>query len=148
MTAEKARKRAEEILDLVRRKVDPFDDARAKITEDVERKKQEKAAHAVATRLSFSTFADRFVDKHAKIIQPRTWKDTDSIVRRDLKPFFGAPLPAITPKPTRSKSQNLCGATLAPGDAGPPRRHAARPNLPNDGQATTRPPTRAVLSAD
>lgn len=96
-TAEKARARAEELIEQVRRKVDPFDAQRAAVAEDKARKEREKAAAVVASRLGFSVFADRFVDKFAKVKQPRSWQDTESIVRRDLKPFFlDKPLPAIT----------------------------------------------------
>lgn len=95
-TAKTARDRAAELLEQVRRKVDPFDAQRAAIAETRARKEREKAEAVVASRLGFSVFADRFVDKFAKVKQPRSWQDTESIVRRDLKPFFGdKPLPAI-----------------------------------------------------
>lgn len=95
-TAKTARDRAAELLEQVRRKVDPFDAQRAVIAEAKAQKEREKAEAAVASRLGFSIFADRFVDKFAKVRQPRSWQDTESIVRRDLKPFFGdKPLPAI-----------------------------------------------------
>lgn len=95
-TAKTARDRAAELLEQVRRKVDPFDAQRAAIAEARARKERERAEAAIALRLGFSIFADRFVEKFAKVKQPRSWQDTESIVRRDLKPFFGdKPLPSI-----------------------------------------------------
>jgi len=95
-TAKTARDRAAELLEQVRRKVDPFDAQRAAIAEARLQKEREKADAAIASRLGFSTFADRFVDKFAKVKQPRSWQDTESIIRRDLKPFFrDKPLPSI-----------------------------------------------------
>lgn len=97
-TADRARDRAAEVLEDVRRKIDPVDAERERIATDQDRKREEEEARHVLTRLAFSKFADTFVDRYAKVQQPKTWKDTDSIVRRDLKPFFkDKPLPAIGP---------------------------------------------------
>jgi integrase len=52
----------------------------------------------MATKLAFSTFADRFIERYAKVEQPKSWRDTDSVFRRDLKPHFeDKPLPSIRP---------------------------------------------------
>lgn len=97
-TADKARDRAAEVLEDVRRRIDPFDAERDRIAADHDRKREEEEARHALTRLAFSKFADTFVDRYAKVQQPKTWKDTDSVVRRDLKPFFkDKPLPAIRP---------------------------------------------------
>ena len=54
---------------------------------EAERERQRLAAEAeaVASTLAFSVFADRFIDRYAKIEQSKTWRDTDSIFRRDFK---------------------------------------------------------------
>lgn len=97
-TAEKARDRAADLLEQVRCKVDPFDAERAKVAEAQQRKRADVEALNASTRLAFSTFADRFVKNYAKVEQKRTWQETESIVRRDLKPHFGdKPLPNIAP---------------------------------------------------
>jgi integrase len=96
-TTEKARDRAAELLEQVRRKVDPFDAERERVRADRERKAAEAAADEASTRLAFSTVSDQFIKKYAKVQQARSWRDTDSIFRRDLKPHFGErPLPAIS----------------------------------------------------
>jgi hypothetical protein len=95
-TADKARDRAAELLEQVRRKIDPFDAEKAMLAAQLEEKQQQAEATEILSRLAFSTLADSFVEKYAKVRQPKTWKDTDSVVRRDLKPFFGdKPLPQI-----------------------------------------------------
>lgn len=97
-TAEKARDRAAELLEQVRRKNDPFDAEKARLAAERDAKAKEEEAKLAISRLAFSLVADRYVTRYAKVEQPKTWKDTDSVVRRDLKPFFrDKPLPAITP---------------------------------------------------
>ena len=96
-TAEKARERAEELLEQVRRKVDPVDADRAALAAASAAKEINAAQQHISARLAFSTFADRYIEKYAKIEQPKSWKETDGIVRRDLKPAFGdKPLTEIT----------------------------------------------------
>jgi integrase len=97
-TPESARKRALELLEQVRRRIDPFDAERDRLRFERERHRLAAEAEAAATTLAFSTFADRFIDRYAKIEQSKTWRDTDSIFRRDLKPYFqDKPLPSIQP---------------------------------------------------
>ena len=96
-TAETARTRAKELLHQVDCKVDPFD----AVKEQVEKQRLDKElAHAAAhvnERLGFSVFADRFVEQYAKVKQPKSWREIEAIVRRDLKPVFGdRPLTQIT----------------------------------------------------
>lgn len=88
-TPDAARKRALDLLEQVRRNVDPFDLEREKREEAKRRKAAEAEAQAAASTLAFSAFADRFIQRYAMAAQPRTWRDTDSIFRRDLKPHFG-----------------------------------------------------------
>ena len=96
-TAEKARSRAEDLLEQVRKKIDPFEAERERVRAEKAVAKQVQEAEHASAHLAFASIADRFVEKYAKVEQPRTWKDTESIVRRDLKPRFGdTPLPAIT----------------------------------------------------
>ena len=96
-TAQKAEARAKELLEQVRRKVDPFDAERAAVEADKARKAEAQASSIITERLGFSTFADRFVDKYAKVNQPRSWKETEGIINRDLKPkFLERPLTQIT----------------------------------------------------
>ncbi|WP_230629304.1 tyrosine-type recombinase/integrase [Sphingomonas sp. Leaf37] len=96
-TAEKARIRATELLEQVRRKDDPFDAAKAKVAADKAVKAQQAASAVVSERLGFSTFADRFVKNYAMVNQQRSWKETQGIINRDLKPALGErPLPEIT----------------------------------------------------
>jgi integrase len=96
-TAKTARDRASEILEQVRRKIDPFDAERAKLQQDKEAKARAEAERRAATHLAFSAFADRFVTRYAKKEQPKTWRDTESVLRRDWKAEFrDRPLPSIT----------------------------------------------------
>ena len=89
-TPKKARDRAAELLEQVRRKEDPFDSAKAKVAADRAAKLKDAASAAVAERLGFSTFAVRFVDRYAKVNQPKSWKETEGIINRDLVPKFGS----------------------------------------------------------
>lgn len=93
-TAETARNRAEELLEQVRRKVDPFD-ALKSAKMDAEKAKADEAALAlIQTRLAFNKMADGFV-ADAKL-RLRTWREIESVIDRDLRPAFGTtPLPDI-----------------------------------------------------
>lgn len=96
-TAETARTRAKELLHQVDCKVDPFEAAKAQIAQARLDKEGASAAAHVNERLGFSVFADRFVEQYAKIKQPKSWREIEAIIRRDLKPVFGdRPLTQIT----------------------------------------------------
>lgn len=96
-TAEKARVRATELLEQVRRRIDPFDADKAAVAAAAAGKAAIAAKAVVADRLGFSTFADRFVREYAKVEQAKTWKETSGIINRDLKPaFLDRALPEIT----------------------------------------------------
>lgn len=87
-TPKRARDRAAELLEQVRRKVDPFDAQRAVVAAAQADREASVVARKTAEKLAFSTFADRYVEKYAKANQPKTWRDTESVIRRDLKPYF------------------------------------------------------------
>ena len=96
-TAEKARKEAHTVLEQVRRRVDPLDAARAALADGKATKAQAEADRVVLDRLGFSTFAERFIEKYAKVEQAKSWKETQGVIRRDLKPaFLDKPLPNIS----------------------------------------------------
>lgn len=95
-TAERARDRAAELLEQVRRKVDPFEaekDALRAAREESEAKAKAERELAV---LGFSNVADAYIEKVAKK-KLRRWREQEAIIDRDLKPAFEqSPLPAIT----------------------------------------------------
>ena len=86
-TAEKARDRAAELLEQVRRKVDPFDALKAEQLAGEKQKGDEKVLLAIRQRLAFSRIAARFVDDAKKRL--RTWREIESVINRDLLPAFG-----------------------------------------------------------
>lgn len=81
-TAEKARERATDLLELVRKKIDPMDADKAQILAAAEAKRTDD-------RLAFSTYSDFFIKKHAEARKLRSTEDIRSVFRRDLKPHFG-----------------------------------------------------------
>jgi integrase len=81
-TAEKARDRATDVLELVRKKIDPMDADKAQIQASIDAKRTDE-------RLSFSTYSDFFIKKHAEARKLRSLEDIRSVFRRDLKPHFG-----------------------------------------------------------
>ena len=87
-TAELASDRAAELLEQVRRGIDPFEAKR-------ERLANEREGRADATRFAFSAVADSFV-KSCRARKLRSADDIDAVFRRDLKPcFLNKPLPSI-----------------------------------------------------
>ena len=87
-TAEQASDRAADLLEQVRRGIDPFDAER-------ERLAAEREGRADATRFAFSKAADAFV-KSCRARKLRSADDIDAVFRRDLKPhFLEKPLPSI-----------------------------------------------------
>jgi integrase len=96
-TTDGARNRAKGILEQVRNRVDPLDAEREKRKSEMQTKVAAKAAAIVSARLAFSIFADRYVEERVKTAHPKRWQETESIIRRDLKPHFGdRSLPLIT----------------------------------------------------
>jgi integrase len=88
-TPEKARGRAEEVLELVRRRIDPFDAEKTRLEAN-------RSAREAAERYAFSVVADAFV-KDLQARKLRSADDIAAVFRRDLTPFFlGKPLPSIS----------------------------------------------------
>ena len=81
-TAEKARERAVDILQMVRKKVDPVQADRVRLEESV-------VSRADAERLAFGRYADAFMERHVDGRALRSADDIKSVFRRDLKPCFG-----------------------------------------------------------
>lgn len=81
----------------VRKGTDPYEAERERDEATQEAKRAAETKRKDEQRLAFGVIADRFVEKYAKVEQPKTWRDTESIVPRDLKPHFGdTPLPRFT----------------------------------------------------
>lgn len=80
-TADKARERAADLLEQVRRKIDPMDADRAKLSDAADAKE-------AAARLAFGSYADTFIKKHAEGKRLRSAGDIRSVFRRDLRPHF------------------------------------------------------------
>ena len=95
-TAETARDRAAELLEQVRRKIDPFEAQRealalARAEADAKTRTEQENA-----KLAFNVVADDYIEKHAKK-KLRRWTEQKAIIERDLTPAFGdTPLPAIS----------------------------------------------------
>lgn len=80
-TAEKARDRAADLLELVRKGVDPMEAERDDAKLVAERRKIEE-------NLAFSTYANVFLKKHVEDRGLRSLKDVTGVFERDLKPWF------------------------------------------------------------
>lgn len=80
-TTDLARDRAAELLEMVRRGVDPMEAERDSAAIAAERRK-------IDQELGFSTFADVFLQKHVDDRQLRSADDIKGVFRRDLKPWF------------------------------------------------------------
>lgn len=80
-TAEKARERATDILELVRRGVDPVEQERQQRDQAAEGKKD-------AARLAFEAYADLFGRKYVDAKGLRSGDDIKAVFRRDLTPVF------------------------------------------------------------
>lgn len=82
-TADSARRRAAELLEMVRRGVDPMEVERDSAAQAVERRK-------VDEDLAFSAFAAVFLQRHVDDRKLRSAKDIHGVFRRDLNPWFKA----------------------------------------------------------
>ena len=80
-TAEKARDEAGDLLEKVRKGIDPADHAKAV-------KASADASKADAERLAFSKYVDLFETNYLKARALRSTEDIKSTFRRDLTPFF------------------------------------------------------------
>jgi integrase len=81
-TAEKARERATDILEQVRKGIDP------RKAEADARRRDEDEKH-VREVLAFDTYSELFVLRHAVALELRTTDDLRAVLRRDLVPRFG-----------------------------------------------------------
>jgi len=82
-TADKARERAADLLELVRKKVDPIEADRNRLAAAAESRKD-------AETLAFGAYADLFIKRHVEARVLRSADDIRAVFRRDLKPHFGA----------------------------------------------------------
>ncbi len=80
-TPDKARDRASDILELVRRGIDPVDEERRQLAAQVEGAKDSE-------RLAFEAYADLFGRKYVDAKELRSGDDIKAVFRRDLTPFF------------------------------------------------------------
>ncbi len=114
-TAETARARAKELLHSVDCNIDPFEVAKTYIADQRKHKEEAHAAAHVSERLGFSVFADRFVEQYAKVRQPKSWRELEAVIRRDLKPVFGdRPLTQITDADIVEMLDDLRGRGVTP----------------------------------
>lgn len=90
-TPARARERAAEILEDVRRKQDPFD----KQTAAMEAVRQEKLLQAATAKrmavLTFSTIASDYIERDAKK-RLKSWREVERIINKELVPVFGSRL--------------------------------------------------------
>ncbi|MEK6542649.1 MAG: integrase arm-type DNA-binding domain-containing protein [Pseudomonadota bacterium] len=96
-TVDKARKRANELAEQVRRGIDPVDaqqdDVKARAVRKAASRDQERAAR----ELAFSAYADRFLELHTKRATRNSYTFAEGLLRNHAKPVLAdKPLPAIT----------------------------------------------------
>lgn len=93
-TPDGARDRAAELLEQVRRKVDPFDAERQALEAAKAGAKAKADADAALAKLAFGIIADGYVTKAKKSL--RRSAEQEQVIDRDLRPAFGdTPLPSI-----------------------------------------------------
>ena len=94
-TADRARDRAAELLEQVRRKVDPFDAGREAVAAAKAETEAKERAASELQKLAFDRVADAYVERAKKKL--RRWSEQQRIIDRDLKPAFGStPLSSIS----------------------------------------------------
>jgi integrase len=94
-TADAARDRAAELLEQVRRKVDPFEAAKALLADQRREREDREREQAKLAKLAFSVIAADYVTASKKTL--RRWQEQERIIERDLTPSFGeTPLPSIS----------------------------------------------------
>jgi integrase len=90
-----ARDRASELLEQVRRKVDPFDAERQALQAAKTEAKARLDADAALAKLAFNVAADDYIAKAKKSLRRAT--EQEQVIDRDLRPAFGGtPLPLLT----------------------------------------------------
>ena len=94
-TAETARGRAAELLEQVRRHVNPYEAGKALLAEQRRVRAEREQEDAKLTKLGFSVIAADYVTASKKTL--RRWEEQERIIARDLTPTFGeTPLPSIS----------------------------------------------------
>ncbi len=89
-TPDTARNRAAELLEMVRKGIDPVEADRA-------RQAELRAAKESSGRLAFAAYADLFMERHVGKRGLRSAEDIATVFRRDLTPHFGSkPITVIT----------------------------------------------------
>jgi integrase len=89
-TAERARSYAADVLEDIRKGIDPVEAEKA-------RRAEQAAQRIAALKLAFTDYADTFISKHAERGGLRSVDDIKSVFRRDLKPeFLSTPISTIT----------------------------------------------------
>jgi integrase len=81
-TAERARERATDLKEMVRKGIDPFDDARKRLLDAIENSRD-------AARLAFDGYVETFAQKYVDAKGLRSGEDIKAVLRRDLVPTFG-----------------------------------------------------------
>lgn len=94
-TPETARDRAAEILEQVRRKIDPLDAQRELVAAAVADRDEKALAEKTLAKLAFGSVANDYMVAAKKSL--RRWREQEAVINRDLRPAFGStPLPSIT----------------------------------------------------
>jgi len=95
-TPDTARDRAAELLEQVRRKVDPFDAERERLAVSRAEKEAKTREEQALAKLAFNVVATEYIEQDAKK-NLRRWGEQEAIIERDLAPAFGGtPLPSIS----------------------------------------------------
>lgn len=82
-TADTARERARDLLEMVRKKIDPLDADRAKLAEAAASKED-------ADRYALVTYSEMFIRRHAEARNLRSASDIRATFKRDIIPHLGA----------------------------------------------------------
>lgn len=90
-TPTKARDRAAEILEDVRRKQDPFDKQLAALDAIKQEKKLREATAKRIAVLAFSTVAADYIERDAKK-RLKSWREIERVIKKELVPVFGSRL--------------------------------------------------------
>ena len=95
-TPDRARDRAAELLEQVRRKIDPFDAEREAVKAAKKASDERAEQEAAKLNLAFSLVADAYMTGAKKSL--RRWQEQQAVIDRDLRPAFAnTPLPDIAP---------------------------------------------------
>lgn len=83
-----AREEAREILRLVRRGVDPFEERQRMLHAELQARGARESAEERASRLTYSAISAEFIERYAKGSQPSSWRNTERALKdleRDLR---------------------------------------------------------------